>query len=141
MGTAVDRPCNVLFRQGCQTVPGGHCWDRPRSSRCLPVALMASEFQSARSSQTAPRCAQLPGASSGVYTWTMSTLADVDAIVSQFPPSELAELEQFVRQARIEKTRGEGRSVLDMPPLDLGCMLQPLGDRERWYDEMLEERM
>jgi hypothetical protein len=75
------------------------------------------------------------------YTWAMSILAEVEAVVSQFSAAELAELEQFVRQARFEKTRGEGRSALDLPPLDLGRMLQPLGIREQWYDEMLEERM
>ncbi len=71
----------------------------------------------------------------------MSTLTEVQAVVSQFSAAELAELEQFVRQTRINKTRGEGRSVLDLPPLDLGRMLQPLGDREHWYDEMLEDRV
>ena len=71
----------------------------------------------------------------------MSTLTEVQAVVSQFSAAELAELEQFVRQTRINKTRGEGRSTLDLPPLDLGRMLQPLGDREQWYDEMLEGRV
>jgi hypothetical protein len=71
----------------------------------------------------------------------MSTLADVEAVVVQFSAEQLAELEQFVRQTRIEKTQGGGRSALDLPPLDLGRMLQPLGTRDQWYDEMLEERV
>lgn len=71
----------------------------------------------------------------------MSTLAEIEAVVPGFSPAELVELEQFVRQTRIEKTRGKGPSVLDLPPLDLGRMLQPLGDRGQWYDEMLEERV
>lgn len=70
----------------------------------------------------------------------MSTLTEVEAVVAQFSAEQLAELEQFVRQTRIEKTRGEGRSALELPPLDLGRMLQPLGTREQWYDEMLEGR-
>jgi hypothetical protein len=85
------------------------------------------------------RWLQAPG--QWLYTWAMSTLAEVEAVVSRFSPAELAELEQFVRQTRIEKTRGDGRSALDLPPLDLGRMLQPLGDREQWYDEMLEDRV
>ena len=32
-------------------------------------------------------------------------------------------------------------SGLDQPPLDLGRMLQPLGSREPWYDDMLEGRI
>jgi hypothetical protein len=69
----------------------------------------------------------------------MSTLIEVEAAVAQFSPAELAQLEQYVRQTRIEKTRNQGRSALDLPPLDLGRMLQPLGDREQWYDEMLDK--
>ena len=71
----------------------------------------------------------------------MSTLDDVEALVSQFSPEQLAELELFVRRTRLEKTRGKGQSALDLPPLDLGRSLQPLGTREQWYDEMLEERV
>ena len=70
----------------------------------------------------------------------MSTLTEVEAVVAQFSAEQLAELEQFVRQTRLEKARGAGRSALDLPPLDLGRMLQPLGTREQWYDEMLEGR-
>jgi hypothetical protein len=71
----------------------------------------------------------------------MSTLAEVEAVVPQFSAEELAELEQFVRKARLTKTKGSGRSALDLPPLDLGQMVKPLGTREEWYDEMLEDRV
>ena len=71
----------------------------------------------------------------------MNTLADVEAVVPQFSAKELAELEQFVRKARLKKTQGSGRSALDLPPLDLGRPLKPLGTREDWYDEMLEGRV
>jgi hypothetical protein len=70
----------------------------------------------------------------------MSTVADVEAVVVEFSAEQLAELEQFVRRTRLEKTRGKGRSALDLAPLDLGQMLQPLGTRNQWYDEMLEGR-
>ena len=71
----------------------------------------------------------------------MSTLAEIEQAVPQLSAEELAELERFVRHARREKSRGAGVSVFDLPPLDLGRMLRPLGDREEWYDEMLEGRV
>jgi len=71
----------------------------------------------------------------------MSTLTEVEAVVPQFSAKELAELEQFVRHIRLKKTQGSGRSALDLPPLDLGRMLKPLGTRAEWYDEMLEGRV
>ncbi len=70
----------------------------------------------------------------------MNTLAEVEAAVPQLSAEELAELERFVRNARLRKINGGGRSALDLPPLDLGRMLKPLGYRGEWYDEMLEGR-
>ena len=70
------------------------------------------------------------------YTDGMSTLAEVESVVVQFSAEQLAELEQFVRRTRLEKTQGRGRSALDLPPLDLGEILQPVGIRSEWYDEM-----
>ncbi len=75
------------------------------------------------------------------YTWVMSTLHDLEAIVARFSPEELAELEKFVRQTRLEKTGGGGQSALDLPPLDLGRSRESLGSRDEWYDEMLEGRV
>jgi hypothetical protein len=71
----------------------------------------------------------------------MSTLAEVEAVVRQFSTEELAELERFVRNARLTKAKGRGRSALDLPPLDLGRILRPLGTREEWYDDMLGGRV
>jgi hypothetical protein len=71
----------------------------------------------------------------------MSTLAEVEAVVPQFSLRELAELEQFVRQTRLVKMRNNGPSALDLPRLDLGRMLAPLGTREEWQDERWEGRM
>ncbi len=71
----------------------------------------------------------------------MRTLAEVEAVLPQLSADELAELEQFVRKARLKKKQGRGRSALDLPPLDLGRMLKPLGTREEWYNEMLEDRV
>jgi len=60
--------------------------------------------------------------------------------VVRFSAEELAELEQFVRRTRLEKLQGKGQSALDLDPLDLGQMLQPIGTRSEWYTEMLEGR-
>ncbi len=70
----------------------------------------------------------------------MSTLAEIEEVVPRLSAEELAELERFVRQARRSKAKAAGVSVFDLPPLEVGAMLRPLGDREEWYDEMLEGR-
>ena len=70
----------------------------------------------------------------------ISTLAEIEAAIPQLTNGELAELEQFLRNAKREKAAEPGQSVLDMEPLNLGAMLRPLGTREEWYDEMLEGR-
>jgi hypothetical protein len=80
----------------------------------------------------------LPDAGADIIFGGMSTLAEVEAVVPQFSAKELAELEQFIRQTRLKRTRANGHSALDLPPLDLGRMLKPLGTRAEWYDEMLE---
>ena len=87
------------------------------------------------------RSSSLPEAGADVTVAGMNTLADVEAVVPQLSAKELAELEQFVRTARLQKTPASGRSALDLPPLDLGRMLKPLGTRAEWYDEMLEGRV
>jgi hypothetical protein len=87
-----------------------------------------------------PSVPDLPGARAAITLARMSTLAEVEAVVPQFSVTELAELEQLVRKTRLAKQPGRGRSALDLPPLDLGRMLKPLGTREEWYDEMLEGR-
>lgn len=71
----------------------------------------------------------------------MSTLAEVEAVVTQFSLPELAELEQFVRQMRLVRMKGDGPSALDLTRLDLGRMLAPLGTREQWQEELREGRM
>jgi hypothetical protein len=70
----------------------------------------------------------------------MHTFDDIQSVVAQFSPEQLSELERFVRETRLRKSSSKGPSALDMPPLDLGRPLSPLGAREQWYDEMLEGR-
>lgn len=77
----------------------------------------------------------------GHYFAGMNTLAEVEAVVPSLSAEELAKLERLVRDARLTKTKGVGRSALDLPPLNLGRMLKPLGSRVEWYDEMLEGRV
>ena len=71
----------------------------------------------------------------------MSTLHDIERVIVLFSREELAQLEWFVRRMRLQKTRSEGHIALDLPPLKLGRMLEPLGTRDQSYDEMLENRM
>ena len=85
--------------------------------------------------------AELVGGERRRYFSNMNTLAEVEAAVPQLSVKELAELERFVRETRFKKTQGSGRSPLDLPPLDLGRQLKPLGTRDEWYDEMLEGRV
>ena len=70
----------------------------------------------------------------------MSTLAEIEEAVPRLSLSELAELEGIIRQARHSSSKRPRQSALDLPPLQLGEMLRPLGNREEWYDEMLEGR-
>ena len=75
------------------------------------------------------------------YAPNMSTLAEIEAAIPQLTTAELAELEQFVREAKRGKMTVPQHSVLDIKPSNLGKMLRPLGTREEWYDEMREGRV
>jgi hypothetical protein len=70
----------------------------------------------------------------------MSALAEIEKAVPQFSVEELAELEQFIRKARREKEHARKPSLRDIVPLSVGRILQPLGTRDQWYDEMREGR-
>ena len=71
----------------------------------------------------------------------MRTLAEMEAALPQLSAEESAELERFARNTRLTRANGRRRSALDLPPLDSGRMLKPLGARAEWYDEMLEGRV
>ncbi len=70
----------------------------------------------------------------------MSTLAEIEMAVPHLSADELAELEQFIRNARREKERAQRPSLRDIEPASVGRILEPLGTRGDWYDEMLEGR-
>ena len=71
----------------------------------------------------------------------MTTLAEVEAVVANFPAYQLAELEQFVRKTLTTKAFPEKPSLRDLEPVSVGKILRPLGSRDEWYDEILEERV
>jgi len=71
----------------------------------------------------------------------MSEINDIETMMGRLSPEQLAELEQFARRERLEKIARGDRSALDLPALDLGKILEPVGSRDQWYDEMLKGRV
>ena len=71
----------------------------------------------------------------------MSTLAEVEAAVVNFPTDQLAELERFVRKTLKGKAASKKPSLRNLEPVSVGKILRPLGSRDEWYGEMLEERV
>ena len=71
----------------------------------------------------------------------MSTLAEIEAAVPRLTEEELLKLERLVRQTRRGPAGHPAPVAFDLPPLQLGQLLRPLGGREEWYDEMLEGRV
>jgi len=69
----------------------------------------------------------------------MTTLAEIEKSVSQFSAEELAELERIIRKARREKEQKP--SLRDTNPVSVGRILKPIGTRDEWYNEMLEDRV
>jgi hypothetical protein len=70
----------------------------------------------------------------------MSVLHDIETMMAHLSPEQLAQLEQLARQKRLDKLERRETSALDLPALDLGEILQPIGSREQWHEEMLEGR-
>lgn len=65
----------------------------------------------------------------------MSTLAEIETAIPGLGLPELEHLEQFVRAMRLRRESPNRTSALDLPPLRLGAVLQPL----RPGDDLLEE--
>jgi hypothetical protein len=68
----------------------------------------------------------------------MSTLAEIEMAVPGLSAEELSALEVFIRKARREKERAQRPSLRDIEPASVGRILEPIGTRGDWYDEMLE---
>jgi len=71
----------------------------------------------------------------------MSTLAEIEAAVPKLNAKELAELEKFVQAERKKVALPAGHSVLDIPPVSVGHILQSLSVDGDLLGEMLEGRM
>jgi hypothetical protein len=70
----------------------------------------------------------------------MSTISEIEKAVPQLSVEELAKLEQLIRKTKRDKEGARKPSLRDIEPVSVGKILQPLGTRDQWYDEMREER-
>jgi hypothetical protein len=71
----------------------------------------------------------------------VSTLADIEKSIAQFSAEELAKLEEIIRKARRQKEQARKPSLRDTDPVSVGTILKPIGTRDEWYSEMLEDRV
>ncbi len=62
----------------------------------------------------------------------------MEKAVPQLSAKELAQLEEFIRKARREKERAHKSTLREIEPVSVRKILQPLGTRDQWYDEMRE---
>jgi hypothetical protein len=69
----------------------------------------------------------------------MNTLAEIENAVPKLGMEELDELERYVRTVRLRRTKPSRPSALDLPPLQLGQVLRPLGPEDDLLEEMLND--
>ncbi|MFZ4766643.1 MAG: hypothetical protein ACOYMN_16950 [Roseimicrobium sp.] len=69
----------------------------------------------------------------------MSTLAEIETAVPGLGLSDLSHLEHLVRTMRLKRERQSRPSALDLPPLRLGTVLQPLGPDDDLLEEMMDD--
>lgn len=69
----------------------------------------------------------------------MSPLQEIEAVVPKLSVQELADLEKFVRIQRRKAELSTGQSVLELPPLNFGKMIRPLGPDDDLLGEMLDD--
>lgn len=81
----------------------------------------------------------LLGVRRGCYTSRMGTLAEIEAALPTLSAHELAELERAIREARRRQMNGSTMSAFDLPPLNLGRVLRPLGREDDLLGEMLDD--
>ncbi len=53
---------------------------------------------------------------------------------------ELVELEHFVQVQRKQRSKLSAHGLLEIGTVNLGALLQPLGSRDEWHDEMTADR-
>jgi Cu2+-containing amine oxidase len=68
------------------------------------------------------------------------SIGEIEKAVPQLSAEELVKLEQVIRKTRREKEKVRKPSLRDIEPVSVGEILQPLGTRDQWYDEMREAR-
>lgn len=71
----------------------------------------------------------------------MSTLEEIETAVRGLGPKELTHLEPIVRAARLQHERQSCPKALELPPLNLGALLQPLSDDDDLLEEMIDETL
>jgi hypothetical protein len=69
----------------------------------------------------------------------VSTLAEIETAVPGLGLRELSQLEHLVRSTRLQRERQSRPSALDLPPLSLGTVLQPLGPDDDLLGEMMDD--
>lgn len=69
----------------------------------------------------------------------MSTLAEIEMAVPHLGVAELSRLERLVHSLRSRREHPKRRSALDLPPLQLGKVLQPLMAEDDLLEEMLND--
>ena len=70
----------------------------------------------------------------------MSRITEIEKAVPQLSAEELAKLEKLIRKTRRQKENAGKLSLREIEPVSVGKILQPLGTRDQWHDEMREER-
>ena len=69
----------------------------------------------------------------------MSTLVEIESAVPGLGLSDLSRLEQLIRSIRLKRERQSRPSALDLPPLQLGTVLEPLGPDDDLLEEMMDD--
>jgi hypothetical protein len=68
----------------------------------------------------------------------MSTIGEIEKAVPHLSVKELEQLEEFIRKARRQKERVGNSTLREIEPVSVRKVLQPLGTRDQWYEEMRE---
>jgi ribosomal 50S subunit-associated protein YjgA (DUF615 family) len=71
----------------------------------------------------------------------MSKLSAIEKSILQFSEGDLAELEQTIRKARLEKQQAQKTSLRDTDPVSVGTILKSIGTRDERHSAMLEGRV
>lgn len=74
-----------------------------------------------------------------IFAWQrMSTLAEIEMAVPHLDADELSHLERLIHSLRASRLKKQP-SAFDLPPLQLGRVLLPLGAEDDLLEEMLSD--